>query len=149
MNKEDFEEGIVGSGEKMQQVLKKIGQVAASEATVMITGESGTGKNSLRCIHRHSHRSDGSFHAVNCGAIPENSIESELFGHEKELLLVPRPNLDNLKYATKELFSWTKLEIWDPYQTKILRAIQEGEIQRVGSTKVKSDVRPLPPLTRI
>ena len=84
LNSADYAEGIVGSGEKMQQVLKKIGQVAASEATVMITGESGTGKELIaRCIHRHSHRSDGAFHAVNCAAIPENLIESELFGHEK------------------------------------------------------------------
>jgi two-component system nitrogen regulation response regulator GlnG len=84
LNTADYAEGIVGSGEKMQQVLKKVGQVAASEATVMITGESGTGKELVaRCIHRHSHRSDGRFHAVNCAAIPENLIESELFGHEK------------------------------------------------------------------
>ena len=84
LNTSDYAEGIVGSGEKMQQVLKQVGQVAASEATVMITGESGTGKELVaRCIHRHSHRSDSQFHAVNCAAIPENLIESELFGHEK------------------------------------------------------------------
>ncbi|HAU60457.1 MAG TPA: DNA-binding response regulator, partial [Opitutae bacterium] len=81
LNTADYAEGIVGSGDKMQQVLKKVGQVAASEATVMITGESGTGKELVaRCIHRHSHRSDGRFHAVNCAAIPESLIESELFG---------------------------------------------------------------------
>ena len=68
----------------MQQVLKQVGQVAASEATVMVTGESGTGKELIaRCIHRHSYRSEENFHAVNCAAIPENLIESELFGHEK------------------------------------------------------------------
>ena len=84
LNSSDYAEGIVGSGDKMQQVLKKVGQVAASEATVMITGESGTGKELVaRCIHRHSHRSSAPFHAVNCAAIPENLIESELFGHEK------------------------------------------------------------------
>jgi DNA-binding NtrC family response regulator len=145
LNKEDFEEGIVGSGEKMQQVLKKIGQVAASEATVMITGESGTGKELVaRCIHRHSHRSDGAFHAVNCGAIPENLIESELFGHEKGAFT----GATEAKAGQFEICHKGTLfldEIGDmglPTQTKILRAIQEGEIQRVGSTKVKKvDVR--------
>ena len=84
LDSSDYAEGIVGSGENMQQVLKKVGQVAATEATVMITGESGTGKELIaRCIHRHSHRSQKPFHAVNCAAIPENLIESELFGHEK------------------------------------------------------------------
>ena len=84
LNTSDYTEGIVGSGERMQEVLKKVGQVAASEATVMVTGESGTGKELIaRCIHRHSYRSDAHFHAVNCAAIPKNLIESELFGHEK------------------------------------------------------------------
>ena len=77
LDSSDYAEGIVGSGERMQQVLKSVGQVAASEATVMVTGESGTGKELVaRCIHRHSHRSDGPFLAVNCAAIPENLIES-------------------------------------------------------------------------
>lgn len=142
---EDLKEGIVGSGEKMQQVLKKIGQVAASEATVMVTGESGTGKELVaRCIHRHSHRSDGVFHAVNCGAIPENLIESELFGHEKGAFT----GATEQKAGQFEVCHHGTLfldEIGDmglATQTKILRAIQEGEIQRVGSTKVrKVDVR--------
>ena len=145
LNKEDLEEGIVGSGEKMQQVLKKIGQVAASEATVMVTGESGTGKELVaRCIHRYSHRSDAPFHAVNCGAIPENLIESELFGHEKGAFT----GATDAKAGQFEVCHGGSLfldEIGDmglPTQTKILRAIQEGEIQRVGSTKVKKvDVR--------
>ena len=145
LNKEDFEEGIVGSGEKMQQVLKKVGQVAASEATVMVTGESGTGKELVaRCIHRHSHRNDGPFHAVNCGAIPENLIESELFGHEKGAFT----GATEAKAGQFEICHGGTLfldEIGDmglPTQTKILRAIQEGEIQRVGSTRVKKvDVR--------
>ena len=145
VNKEDFEEGIVGSGEKMQQVLKKIGQVAASEATVMVTGESGTGKELVaRCIHRHSHRSDSPFHAVNCGAIPENLIESELFGHEKGAFT----GATEAKVGQFEICHGGTLfldEIGDMQlstQTKILRAIQEGEIQRVGGTKIKKvDVR--------
>ena len=129
LNKEDFEEGIVGSGEKMQQVLKKIGQVAASEATVMVTGESGTGKELVaRCIHRHSHRSDGPFHAVNCGAIPENLIESELFGHEKGAFT----GATDAKAGQFEVCHGGTLfldEIADmglPTQTKLLRANQES-----------------------
>ena len=145
LNSADYAEGIVGSGEKMQEVLKKVGQVAASEATIMITGESGTGKELIaRCIHRHSHRFDGSFHAVNCAAIPENLIESELFGHEKGSFT----GATDAKAGQFELCHGGTLfldEIGDmqlPTQTKILRAIQEGEIQRVGATKVKKvDVR--------
>ncbi len=135
----------MGSGEKMQQVLKKVGQVAASEATIMVTGESGTGKELIaRCIHRHSYRSDSTFHAVNCAAIPENLIESELFGHEKGSFT----GATDAKAGQFELCHKGTLfldEIGDmglPTQTKILRAIQEGEIQRVGATKTKKvDVR--------
>ena len=145
LNSADYAEGIVGSGERMQQVLKKVGQVAASEATVMVTGESGTGKELVaRCIHRHSHRSEGPFHAVNCAAIPENLIESELFGHEKGSFT----GATDAKTGQFELCHGGTLfldEIGDmllPTQTKILRAIQEGEIQRVGATRIKKiDVR--------
>jgi two-component system nitrogen regulation response regulator GlnG len=97
-----------------------------------------------RCIHRHSHRSDNPFHAVNCGAIPENLIESELFGHEKGAFT----GATDAKAGQFEICHGGTLfldEIGDmalPTQTKILRAIQEGEIQRVGSTKIKKvDVR--------
>jgi two-component system nitrogen regulation response regulator GlnG len=145
LNSSDYAEGIVGSGEKMQQVLKQVGQVAASEATVMVTGESGTGKELVaRCIHTHSYRSDAQFHAVNCAAIPENLIESELFGHEKGSFT----GATDAKAGQFELCHKGTLfldEIGDmglPTQTKILRAIQEGEIQRVGATKTKKvDVR--------
>ena len=145
LNSSDYAEGLVGSGENMQEVLKKVGQVAASEATVMVTGESGTGKELIaRCIHRHSHRSDSPFHAVNCAAIPENLIESELFGHEKGSFT----GATEAKAGQFELCNGGTLfldEIGDMQlatQTKILRAIQEGEIQRVGATKIKKvDVR--------
>ncbi|MDA9961858.1 sigma-54 dependent transcriptional regulator [Opitutales bacterium] len=145
LNSADYAEGIAGSGEAMQNVLKTVGQVAASEATVMITGESGTGKELIaRCVHRHSHRAKGPFVAVNCAAIPENLIESELFGHEKGAFT----GATDSKAGQFELSSGGTLfldEIGDmtlPTQTKILRAIQEGEIQRVGGTKVKKvDVR--------
>ncbi len=122
-----------------------VGQVAASDATVLVTGESGTGKELVaRAIYRHSHRSEGSFLAVNCAAIPENLIESELFGHEKGAFT----GATNSRQGKFELCDGGTIfldEIGDmtlSTQTKILRAIQEGEIQRVGGNKnIKVDVR--------
>ncbi len=145
INPADYQEGIVGSSEPMQAVLKSIGQVAASEATVLVTGESGTGKELVaRCIHRHSLRSKGPFVAVNCAAIPENLIESELFGHEKGSFT----GATGQKLGKFELCDGGTIfldEIGDmslPTQTKVLRAIQEGEIQRVGGTAtIKISVR--------
>src|SRR6266568_5682253 len=81
---EDYELGIVGRSEAMQQVFKLIGQVAGTDATTLVTGESGTGKELVaRAIYHHSHRSAQPFLAVNCAAIPEQLLESELFGHER------------------------------------------------------------------
>ena len=145
VNPADYKEGIVGSSEPMQEVLKLIGQVAASDATVLITGESGTGKELIaRCIHQHSLRAKGPFLAVNCAAIPENLIESELFGHEKGAFTGATAE----KPGKFELCDGGTIfldEIGDmslPTQTKVLRAIQEGEIQRVGGTKtLKVSVR--------
>ena len=129
----------------MQEVLKSIGQVAASDATVLITGESGTGKELVaRCIAQHSLRAKGPFIAVNCAAIPENLIESELFGHEKGAFT----GAANQKPGKFELCDGGTIfldEIGDmslPTQTKVLRAIQDGEIQRVGgTTTLKVSVR--------
>ncbi|MEM8549396.1 MAG: sigma-54 dependent transcriptional regulator [Verrucomicrobiota bacterium] len=145
INVEDYKEGIVGSSEPMQEVLKIIGQVAASDATVMITGESGTGKELVaRGIYQHSHRSSKPFIAVNCAAIPENLIESELFGHEKGSFT----GATGQRKGKFELCDGGTIfldEIGDmslPTQTKILRALQEGEIQRVGGTDtIQVDVR--------
>jgi DNA-binding NtrC family response regulator len=142
---DDLKEGIVGQSESMQEVFKMIGQVAASDATVLVTGESGTGKELVaRAIYRHSHRSGGAYLAVNCAAIPENLIESELFGHEKGAFT----GATNTRQGKFELCDGGTIfldEIGDmtlSTQTKILRAIQEGEIQRVGGSKtIKIDVR--------
>ena len=145
INSEDYKEGIVGSSPVMQEVFKIIGQVTASDVTVMITGESGTGKELVaRSIWKHSHRAGKPFIAVNCAAIPDNLIESELFGHEK----------GSFTGATGQRFGKFELcdggtifldEIGDmalATQTKILRVLQAGEIQRVGGTEtIKVDVR--------
>tara|TARA_Y100001934_G_C12362797_1_gene781691 strand:- start:779 stop:2341 length:1563 start_codon:yes stop_codon:yes gene_type:complete len=145
LNTEDYKEGIVGSSDKMQEVLKTVGQVSASDVTVMITGESGTGKELIaRCIHQHGERSAKTFIPVNCAAIPENLIESELFGHEKGSFT----GATESKAGKFELCNGGTIfldEVGDmslSTQTKILRAIQEGEVQRVGGTKIKRvDVR--------
>jgi two-component system nitrogen regulation response regulator GlnG len=145
LNTEDYKEGIVGSSAPMQEVFKTIGQVTASDVTVMITGESGTGKELVaRSIFKHSHRANKAFIAVNCAAIPDNLIESDLFGHER----------GSYTGATAQRIGKFELcdggtifldEIGDmalATQTKILRVLQEGEIQRVGGAEtIKVDVR--------
>ena len=142
---EDIQEGIVGQSEAMQEVFKMIGQVAPSDATVLVNGESGTGKELIaRAIYRHSLRSAGPYLAVNCAAIPENLIESELFGHEKGAFTgATNTRIGHFETCnTGTIFLDEIGDMAPPTQTKILRAIQEGEIQRVGGNKtIKVDVR--------
>ena len=145
INSDDYKEGIVGSSSAMQEVFKVIGQVTASDVTVMITGESGTGKELVaRSIWKHSHRATKPFIAVNCAAIPDNLIESELFGHEKGSFT----GATGQRIGKFELCDGGTIcldEIGDmalATQTKILRVLQQGEIQRVGGTNtIKVDVR--------
>ena len=145
INSDDYKEGIVGSSPVMQDVFKIIGQVTASDVTVMITGESGTGKELVaRSIWKHSHRAAKPFIAVNCAAIPDNLIESELFGHEKGSFT----GATGQRLGKFELCDGGTIfldEIGDmalATQTKILRVLQQGEIQRVGGTDtIKVDVR--------
>ncbi len=145
LKSEDYKEGLVGSSPAMQEVFKVIGQVTASDATVLISGESGTGKELVaRCIFQHSHRSAKPFMAVNCAAIPENLIESELFGHERGSF-TGATGQRNGKFELCDGGTLFLDEIGDmslATQTKILRVLQEGEIQRVGGTEtLKVDVR--------
>jgi DNA-binding NtrC family response regulator len=145
INTEDYKEGIVGASPVMQDVFKIVGQVTASDVTVMITGESGTGKELVaRSIWKHSHRAAKPFIAVNCAAIPDNLIESELFGHEKGSFT----GATSQRLGKFELCDGGTIfldEIGDmalATQTKILRVLQQGEIQRVGGTDtIKVDVR--------
>jgi nitrogen regulation protein NR(I) len=145
INSDDYKEGIVGSSPVMQDVFKTIGQVTASDVTVMITGESGTGKELVaRSIWKHSHRAGKPFIAVNCAAIPDNLIESELFGHEKGSFT----GATGQRLGKFELCDGGTIfldEIGDmalATQTKILRVLQQGEIQRVGGTDtIRVDVR--------
>ncbi len=145
VNIEDYREGIVGNSPVMQEVFKVIGQVTASDVTVMITGESGTGKELVaRSIWKHSHRSAKPFIAVNCAAIPDALIESELFGHEKGSFT----GAATQRIGKFELCDGGTIfldEIGDmalATQTKILRVLQQGEMQRVGGTEtIRVDVR--------
>ena len=147
INSEDHKEGIVGTSGPMQQVFKIIGQVTSSDVTVMITGESGTGKELVaRSIHRHSHRSSKPFVAVNCSAIPENLIESELFGHERGAFTgATAQRLGKFEVCDGGTIFLDEIGDMTPTtQTKILRVLQEGEIQRVGSSEtLKVNVRVL------
>lgn len=136
---------LVFADPAMESALRLAEQVAPSDASIMITGESGTGKEIVaRFIHRHSKRKDGPFIAVNCAAIPENLLESELFGHEKGAFTgaVAR-RLGKFEEANGGTLLLDEISEMDTrLQAKLLRAIQEREIDRVGSQKpVKVDVR--------
>ena len=125
--------------------MKLADQIASSNACIMITGESGTGKEVMaRHIHQKSRRSDKAFVAVNCAAIPDNLLESELFGHEKGAFTgaVAR-RVGKFEEASGGTLLLDEISEMDPkLQAKLLRAIQEREIDRIGGAKpVSVDVR--------
>ncbi|MBL9187171.1 MAG: PEP-CTERM-box response regulator transcription factor [Opitutaceae bacterium] len=128
-------EGIVGSGARMQVVFDSIRKVATSDAPVLILGESGTGKElTARAIHQRSARRDGPFVAINCSAIPETLIESELFGHEKGAFTGAHAQRKG-RIETAQGGTLFLDEIGDvplPIQVKLLRFLQESVIERVG-----------------
>lgn len=137
--------GIIGKSPKMLELFDMIQKVAASQSSVLILGESGTGKElAARAIHTCSPRRTKSFVAVNCGAIPENLIESELFGHKKGAFtgaVGDRPGLfEQAEGGTLLLDEIGELPLL--LQTKLLRVLQEREFKRVGdSVNRKTDVR--------
>src|SRR5580658_9163938 len=145
LESEDYELGIVGRSEPMQKVFKLIGQLANSSATALITGESGTGKELVaRAIYHHSERAEKPFLAINCAAIPEQLLESELFGHERGAF-TGSTNQRIGKFEQCNLGTIFLDEIGDmtpATQTKILRVLQSGTFERVGGNKAISvDVR--------
>ncbi len=138
-------EDIVHRCQAMQRVLHKAGKVCLRTVPVLIEGESGTGKELLsRAIHRAGPRKNGPFVAVNCGAIPSELLESELFGHVKGAFTGADRSRTGFFEAAQggTLFLDEIGELPVPAQVKVLRALQESEIQRVGETKVvKLDIR--------
>ena len=145
LESEDYESGIVGRSEAMQQVFKMIGQVAGTEATALITGESGTGKELVaRAIYHHSNRSSQPFLAVNCAAIPEQLLESELFGHERGAFTgATLQRIGKFEQCNGGTLFLDEIGDMTPAtQTKILRVLQSGTFERVGgNTPLKVDVR--------
>lgn len=141
---EDNDDMIAGD-ECMKPILALAGKIAPSEATVLITGESGTGKEVMsQYIHRKSKRAGGAFIAVNCAAIPENLLESELFGHEKGAFTgATARRIGKFEEAHGGTILLDEVTEMHPLlQAKLLRAIQEREITRIGSNDaVKVDVR--------
>jgi two-component system nitrogen regulation response regulator GlnG len=136
---------LIGRSSSMQEVYKAIGRVASQDVTVLVRGESGTGKELVaRAIYQHSSRCDGPFLAVNCAAIPDALLESELFGHEKGSFT----GADQRRIGKFEQCSGGTLfldEIGDMsplVQSKVLRVLQSQEFERVGGNQtIKTDVR--------
>lgn len=144
-SKQVFNGKIIGCSRKMQEVFELVNKVADTNASVLIIGESGTGKEGIAAsIHNKGSRNDKPFIAVNCGAIPENLIESELFGYEKGAFTGANARkagrFDRAQGGTLFLDEIGELSL--PLQVKILRVLQEKEFERVGgSAVIKADVR--------
>jgi two-component system NtrC family response regulator len=137
--------GIVGTSKSMKDIYRFIQRVAASDISVLISGESGTGKEVVaHALHEQSQRKNNPFVVVNCGAIPENLLESELFGHEKGSFTgahVQKRGKFELAH-TGTLFLDEIGELVPPLQVKLLRFLQDRKIERVGSTQpLEVDVR--------
>lgn len=136
---EEHQDSIVGKSPAMQQVFKMVGRVSHSDAAVMITGESGSGKELVaRAIHHHSQRSEKNFVAINCAAIPEQLLESELFGHEKGAFTGATGQRAG-RFEQSHGGTLFLDEIGDmpmSLQSKILRVLQDGQFSRVGGNEV-------------
>ncbi len=136
---------LIGSCPTMQEVFRKVAKIASTDISVLITGETGTGKELIaREIHRRSPRARGPFVAINCGAIPENLLESELFGHTKGAFTgAVAPHAGKFQAAHEGTLFLDEIgEMPQPLQVKILRALQERAVVRVGDHRPESvDIR--------
>jgi two-component system response regulator AtoC len=136
---------MLGVSRAMRDIFKQVGRIAATDATLLIMGESGTGKELVaRAVHQHSARARRPFVAVNCGALPENLIEAELFGHEKGAFTgAERQKKGRFELAhTGTLFLDEVGELSLAAQVKLLRAVEVRRFERVGGTEsVSVDVR--------
>ncbi len=139
------EQSLIGDSPRMRDILQFVARVAPSEATVLIQGESGTGKElAARALHRNSSRSGKTFMAINCAAIPETLLESDLFGHEKGAFTgAAAQKKGRLEIANGGVVFVLEIgELSPTMQVKLLRVLQEREIERVGGTHpIKIDIR--------
>lgn len=136
---------VIHSSNKMKEIIRIADQVAPSDASVLITGESGTGKEVMaRYLHKKSKRSKGPFISVNCAAIPDNLLESELFGHEKGSFTgAVTKRVGKFEEANGGTLLLDEISEMDArLQAKLLRAVQEREIDRVGGSRpIPIDIR--------
>ena len=137
--------GIIGNDPKLNRAVEKAIQVAPTDISVLVTGESGVGKESIpKIIHSLSHRKHGKYIAVNCGAIPEGTIDSELFGHEKGAFTGATATRSGYFEVADggTIFLDEVGELPLPTQVRLLRILENGEFLKVGSSKAqKTDVR--------
>lgn len=137
--------GIIGNDPKLNRAVEKAIQVAPTDISVLVTGESGVGKESIpKIIHSLSHRKHGKYIAVNCGAIPEGTIDSELFGHEKGAFTGATATRNGYFEVADggTIFLDEVGELPLPTQVRLLRVLENGEFLKVGSSKLqKTDVR--------
>jgi two-component system nitrogen regulation response regulator GlnG len=136
---------LVGSGSAMQSICRQIGRIALQDVNVLLVGEAGTGRELIaRAIYQHSRRSQAPFVSVNCAAIPEAMLESELFGHEKGAFAgAEHRRLGKIEQAHHgTVFLDSVSELPETIQVRILRLLQDGQFRRAGGTEVMSaDVR--------
>jgi transcriptional regulator with PAS, ATPase and Fis domain len=137
--------GIIGNDPKLNRAIEKAIQVSPTDISVLVTGESGVGKESVpKIIHALSHRKHGKYIAVNCGAIPEGTIDSELFGHEKGAFTGATATRSGYFEVADggTIFLDEVGELPLPTQVRLLRVLENGEFLKVGSSKIqKTDVR--------
>ncbi len=132
--------GLVGRSRSFLEIMKQVGRVAPTDLTVLLAGESGTGKELVaRSLHQRSRRASNPFIAVNCGAIPSELIESELFGHARGSFTGAERDRRGLfeEADTGTLFLDEITETTPAFQVKLLRVLQEGEVRRVGENRTR------------